>query len=395
MENKTYQVAIVGGGINGATLACLLAEKGVSVALIDSVDPIIQWPEDSYDLRVSALTLGSINIFKSLGIWEGMKRLGVQSMQKMFVWDHFGSGELDIDSADAGEAEMGFVVENRVTVLALWNKLQSLEYCELFKSSQLDDFTINEDSVDIQLSNKRQIKALLLVGADGTYSKIRRLSGIEDYGWDYQQKALVATVRPEKPHQSTAWQRFLPEGPLALLPLRDGLISIVWTSSTATTEANLKLSDKEFCHALSEASEQQLGSFEVLGERAAFPLKMQFSTDYSQQRLVLIGDAIHAIHPLAGQGANLGLQDAVTLAEVVLQAANKGRDIASHQVLRRYERQRKGDNLLMMVMMDGFKRLFGTNDLLLQLARSSGMSWINGSMLLKNQICQYAMGLRR
>jgi 2-octaprenylphenol hydroxylase len=122
---------------------------------------------------------------------------------------------------------------------------------------------------------------------------------------------------------------------------------------------------------------------------------MQFSTDYSQQRLVLIGDAIHAIHPLAGQGANLGLQDAVTLAEVVLQAANKGRDIASHQVLRRYERQRKGDNLLMMVMMDGFKRLFGTNDLLLQLARSSGMSWINGSMLLKNQICQYAMGLRR
>ena len=395
MKNKIYQVAIVGGGINGASLACLLAEKGVSVALIDSADPTIQWPDDGYDLRVSALTLASISTFKSLGVWEEMKRLGVQSMQKMFVWDHFGSGELDIDSADAGEAEMGSVVENRVTVLALWNKLQSLEYCDLFKSSQLDNFTINEDDVDIQLSNKRQIKALLLVGADGTNSKIRRLSGIEDYGWDYQQKALVATVRPEKPHQNTAWQRFLPEGPLALLPLRDGLISIVWTSSTATTEANLTLSDKEFCRALSEASEQQLGRFEVLGERAAFPLKMQFSTDYSQQRLVLIGDAIHAIHPLAGQGANLGLQDAVTLAEVVLQAANKGRDIASHQVLRRYERQRKGDNLLMMAMMDGFKRLFGTNDLLLQLARSSGMSWINSSMLLKNQICQYAMGLRR
>ncbi len=377
----------------GATLACLLADKGVSVALIDAGEPMANWPEDTYDLRVSALTLASINTFKALGVWPDVVQLGEQAVEKMFVWDHFGSGELDIDSADAGEMQMGAVVENRITVLAIWKKLQQLESCDVFTSSQLEDFNIDDNGVDINLSEGAKIRAALLVGADGSNSKIRQISGIDDYGWEYQQKALVATVRPEKSHQNTAWQRFLPEGPLALLPLRDGLISIVWTSNTQTTEANLNLSDTDFCEALAEASEHQLGAFELVGARGAFPLKLQFSPEYTQQRMVLIGDAIHTIHPLAGQGANLGLKDATTLASVVLKAHQKGRDIASQQVLRRYERQRKGDNLLMMGIMDGFKRLFGADDMLVQFVRSSGMGAVNSSTLIKNQICKYAMGL--
>jgi 2-octaprenylphenol hydroxylase len=393
MANKTYQVAIVGGGMVGATLACQLAEKGVQVALIDAGDPTATWPNDSYDLRVSALTLSSINLFKSLGVWQTIIEAGEQAVEKMFVWDHFGSGELDIDSADAGESQMGSVVENRITVLALWKKLQDLDCCDVLTSTQLDDYAVNDDDVEITLSNGEQLRALLLVGADGSNSKIRQLSGIEDYGWNYQQKALVATVKPEKSHQNTAWQRFLPEGPLALLPLRDGLISIVWTSKAETTEANLSQDDASFCDALAEASEHQLGQFELVGARGAFPLKLQFSPKYSQQRMVLIGDAIHTIHPLAGQGANLGLTDAVALADVVLQAHDKGRDIASQQVLRRYERQRKGDNLLMMGVMDGFKRLYGADDMLVKLVRNSGMTAVNSSTLLKNQICKYAMGL--
>jgi 2-octaprenylphenol hydroxylase len=393
MANKTYQVAIVGGGMVGATLACQLAEKGVQVALIDAGDPTATWPNDSYDLRVSALTLSSINLFKSLGVWQSIVESGEQAIEKMFVWDHFGSGELDIDSADAGESQMGSVVENRITVLALWKKLQDLDCCDVLTSTQLDDYAVNDDDVEITLSNGEQLRALLLVGADGSNSKIRQLSGIEDYGWNYQQKALVATVKPEKSHQNTAWQRFLPEGPLALLPLRDGLISIVWTSKAETTEANLSQDDASFCDALAEASEHQLGQFELVGARGAFPLKLQFSPKYSQQRMVLIGDAIHTIHPLAGQGANLGLTDAVALADVVLQAHDKGRDIASQQVLRRYERQRKGDNLLMMGVMDGFKRLYGADDMLVKLVRNSGMTAVNSSTLLKNQICKYAMGL--
>ena len=393
MNDKRYQVGIVGGGMVGASLACLLAEKGVSVALIDAGEPMAEWPIDTYDLRVSALTLASINLFKSLGVWEEVVRLGEQSFEKMFVWDHFGSGELDIDSANAGEMQMGSVVENRITVLAIWKKIQSLECCDTFTSSQLEGFCTDDGGVSITLSDGTQIRALLLVGADGSNSKIRQLSGISDYGWEYQQKALVATVRPEKPHQNTAWQRFLPEGPLALLPLRDGLVSIVWTSESATTEANLNVSNLEFCKALAEASDNQLGDFELLGGRGAFPLNLKFSPEYSRQRMVLIGDAIHTIHPLAGQGANLGLKDVMTLAEVVLQAHQKGRDIASQQVLRRYERQRKGDNLAMMAVMDGFKRLFGADEMLTQLARNSGMNIVNGSTLVKNQICKYAMGL--
>ncbi|HIG79791.1 MAG TPA: 2-polyprenyl-6-methoxyphenol hydroxylase [Cycloclasticus sp.] len=377
----------------GATLACLLADKGVSVALIDAGEPMANWPEDTYDLRVSALTLASINTFKALGVWPDVVQLGEQAVEKMFVWDHFGSGELDIDSADAGEMQMGAVVENRITVLAIWKKLQQLESCDVFTSSQLEDFNIDDNGVDINLSEGAKIRAALLVGADGSNSKIRQISGIDDYGWEYQQKALVATVRPEKSHLNTAWQRFLPEGPLALLPLRDGLISIVWTSNAQITEANLNLLDTDFCEALAEASEHQLGAFELVGARGAFPLKLQFSPEYTQQRMVLIGDAIHTIHPLAGQGANLGLKDASTLAAVVLKAHQKGRDIASQQVLRRYERQRKGDNLLMMGIMDGFKRLFGADDMLVQFVRSSGMGAVNSSTLIKNQICKYAMGL--
>lgn len=393
MDVKAYQVVIIGGGMVGATVACLLAKRDITVALVDAADPLVGWPQDSYDCRVSALTLASINVFKSLGVWDEIVRLGEQTVQKMFVWDHFGAGELDIDSADAGERQMGSVVENRITVSALWNTLQALATCDIYKTTQLNGFDIHDDGVDIQLSNDRQIKAQLLVGADGSNSKIRQLAQIEDYGWGYQQKALVATVKPEKPHQNTAWQRFLPEGPLALLPLRDGLISIVWTSKTETTEAHLKLSEAAFCDALADASEHQLGNFKLIGERGGFPLKLQFSSEYCQQRLVLIGDAIHTIHPLAGQGVNLGLKDALALANVVITAQESGRNIASQQVLRRYERQRKGDNLMMMAIMDGFKRLFGADEQWVQFARSSGMGLVNQSTLLKKQICKYAMGI--
>lgn len=393
MSKNEYHVVIVGGGMVGAALACLLAEKGLQVALIDANEPAAKWQENTYDLRVSALTLTSINLFKSIGVWSEMVSMGEQSFEKMFVWDHFGSGELDIDSADAGEMQMGSIVENRVTVLALWDKLKTLQTCDVFASTQLEDYQVNNDIVRINLSNGEQIQTSLLVGADGSNSALRQLSDIEDYGWSYQQKALVATLRPEKSHQQTAWQRFLPEGPLALLPLRDGLISIVWTSRSETTESYLKMADNEFCQALAEASEFQLGQFELIGSRGVFPLKLQFSTDYCQDRLVLVGDAIHTIHPLAGQGANLGLKDVASLAGFVVQAHQKGRDIASRQVLRRYERQRKGDNLIMMSMMDGIKRLFGADDQFVQYIRSTGMRTVNSSVLIKNTICKYAMGI--
>lgn len=392
---EKYDVVIVGGGMVGATLACELAQAGLKIALLEALTPSMEWDDTSYDLRVSALTLGSKQLFQRIGVWQHMQQRGVQPFQKMFVWDHAGAGELDIDSADAGEMDMGCVVENRVTVAALWDKLQSLPTATLYSPVKIADHQLDDAGVQVTLEDGRQISGALLVGADGANSMIRQLAGIESYGWEYQQKALVATVKPEHSHENTAWQRFLAEGPLALLPLRNGLISIVWTSETQTTDDLLALSDTEFCEQLAEASEYKLGSFSVLGPRAGFPLRMKFSNDYCKQRMALVGDAIHAIHPLAGQGVNLGLADVEVLANVVVAAHTKGRDIASEQVLRRYERQRKGDNLLMMSMMDGFKRLFVADDALLQFARNTGMAWINASALIKNQICKYAMGLRK
>ena len=391
---EKYHVAIVGGGMVGASLACLLAEKGMTVALIDAAKPFQSWPDDSYDSRVSALSLASVNMLKELDVWSDITQLGEQTIEKMFVWDHFGSAELAIDSADAGHVDMGSVVENRVIVFALWKKLQSLDNCTLYHSTKLESFSESEEGVVLQLSQQQCVDARLLVGADGANSQVREFSQIDDYGWQYQQTALVATVKADKSHQKTAWQRFLPEGPLALLPLRDGLISIVWSLNPATAEAYLNLSEAEFCEALFIASEQQLGRFKLIGQRAKFPLKMKFSIVYTKPRMALVGDAIHAIHPLAGQGVNLGFQDAMSLASIVLTAFSQGRDIGSSQVLKRYERQRKADNLLMMGIMDALKRLFGSDKLLTQVIRSTGMKLINQSAQLKNQLCKYAMGLK-
>ena len=218
MSTKQYQVAIVGGGMVGAALACLLADSGVSVALMDAGDPERVDMEAGYDLRVSALTLSSVNLFKTLAVWPQMSEMGVQSIEKMLVWDHAGNAELEIDAADAGEMAMGYVVENRITVRALWQKLRGSENCDIYKSSCLEGFKCLDDRVLINVAAKAQISASLLVGADGSNSVLRQLSGIGHYGWDYQQKALVATVRPEKPHLNTAWQRFLPEAPWPCCP---------------------------------------------------------------------------------------------------------------------------------------------------------------------------------
>lgn len=393
MDQQNIDVVIVGGGMVGATLACSLGKAGLSVALLEKSRPLSVWPAEEYDLRVSALTLASQQLFQSLNIWPLMQKRGVQSLQKMLIWDENGDAELAIDSADAGELEMGSVVENRVIVAALWEQLESLETVSLWVAEEIKCFNVSDEEVEIILSGDKKLKASLLVGADGANSLVRKLCGIDDYGWAYQQTALVATVRPEKPHQKTAWQRFMLQGPLALLPLKDSLISIVWSLKSEMVDEYLKMSPQAFCQALSEASCGKLGSFKLMGERGAYPLKMQFSTSYAQERVVLVGDAIHTIHPLAGQGVNLGLKDVASLSTLVIEAHTKKRDIASQQVLRRYERQRKGDNLLMMGIMDAFKRIFSNNQIALSTGRNLIMDGLNRSSLLKKKICQFAMGL--
>jgi 2-octaprenylphenol hydroxylase len=387
-------IAIVGAGVVGATLAALLADRGMRVALVDAAPPVADWPAGSIDLRVLALTSASERILAGLGVWPRIAGLGAAPFRDMRVWDARGPGEIHFDSAELGAAQLGHIVENRVIVRALLEDLRGRDGVRLHHSVAVEGLDIGADDACLRLAGGGEVRARLVVGADGANSRLRALGGLEVRGWDYDQRALVATVATEESHRDTAWQRFLPDGPLAFLPLHDGRCSIVWSTRPAHAEALLALDEAAFTAELTEAFAARLGRVTGCGPRAAFPLRLQYAPRYVAARLALVGDAAHAIHPLAGQGANLGLLDAAALAEVVADAAAAGRDVGGFAVLRRYERWRKSDNLATMRAMDGFKRLFGTDLAPLRWARNAGLNFTDAAAPLKNLIAQYAMGLR-
>jgi 2-octaprenylphenol hydroxylase len=245
------------------------------------------------------------------------------------------------------------------------------------------------------LEDGQTLTAKLIVGADGARSLLREWADIDTYGWDYQQSAVVCTVTTEQSHQNTAWQRFLPEGPLAFLPLADPYqCSIVWSNSTEETALLCDLADERFNTAISKAFGNKLGEFVEISARASFPLKLRHAAHYVETGFALVGDAAHTIHPLAGQGVNIGLLDAATLAEVVIEAHEKGREIGSLHTLNKYQRRRKGDNLAMQMTMDAFKRAFGSDLAPIRWARRFGLDAVNKSGLLRKLFMQKASGHR-
>jgi 2-octaprenylphenol hydroxylase len=391
---QKFEVAVVGGGMVGAAAAAILAKGGIRVALLDAHNPPRQWPEGSIDVRVSALTKASQAILEALGVWPAMRARGVGPYRDMRVWDANGDGALHFDCADTEYDELGHIVENRLTVAELWNLLETLPNATLLCPAAVADMQLNSNSRRLLLQDGNTVDAELVIAADGRDSGLRKLAGIGTTGWDYQQSGLVATVTTSKSHQATAWQRFLSEGPLAFLPLYNGQSSIVWTLSTASAQQHLALPDGEFLAALEQASAGILGAMLDVGPRAAFPLRFQTAQRYTDARLALIGDAAHAMHPLAGQGANAGLLDAAALGELILQARAQERPLASQHVLRAYERWRKGDNLAMQTSMDIIKRTFTIPWPPFIRFRSTGMNWIDDAQPLKNFFNRYAMGLR-
>lgn len=392
MEN--FDVIIVGGGMVGATAACALAHGGIRVALLDRHEPPRQWPQDTVDLRVSALTRASQNILECIGAWPLMVERGVCAYRDMRVWDGKADGELHFDCSATEYNELGHIVENRVTVAALWDVLETLSEATCITGVKVADLQLLERSGQLVLEDGRRLEADLIVAADGRESFLRNRAGITVTGWPYHQDGLVATITTEHSHQATAWQRFLDEGPLAFLPLANGQCSIVWTLKTATAQAYLQLPEDEFLHELEQASVGILGRMLATGPRAAFPLKFQYADRYTDQHFVLIGDAAHAMHPLAGQGANAGLLDAAALAELVIKTKQAGRPLAGHKYLRQYERWRKGDNLLMMAGMDVLNKTFAVRALPFVSLRSVGMNWVDQSDWVKNYFNNHAMGLR-
>lgn len=385
---KSYDVVIAGGSMVGATLATALGDSGLQVAVIE---PQVPEPvSDKPDLRVSAITLASQTVFENLGVWDSMRRQRATPVERMQVWE--GQSELTYDSADIGEPCLNWIVENRVMVNALVSRLRQQSNIEFVNPAHLTNIEIETDRVRISLDNGRVLSARLLVGADGAESVVRRAAAIDWRRHDLGQSALVARIRTEHPHEHTAYQHFLPSGPLALLPLDDPhTVSMVWSADRPRARELAALDDSAFNHELQLAFGSLLGVLQVASPRVSFPLALGFADVYTRERIALIGDAAHTVHPLAGQGVNLGILDAVTLAEVL--RAVTGRDIGLHRLLRRYERARKGADLGMQLVTGGFRYLFGSEWLPAQALRRAGLSLTERLPLLKNIIMQQASGL--
>jgi 2-polyprenylphenol 6-hydroxylase len=392
-EPSQFDIVILGGGMVGAAMACACRGRGWRIAVLDGAPPQRTWPTGEVDLRVSALSRASQRVLERLGAWPRMAELGVSVYREMHVWDAVGGASIHFDSAELGEPNLGHIVENRITRLALWELLESADDVTLLCPASVDVLSIAEAGARIILADGSELDARLVVGADGRDSLVRTVLGIGTGGWGYDQRAIVCNVEPAHWHRETAWQRFLPTGPLAFLPLADGRCSIVWSADEARAEALLALDDAAFIGELEQAFEQRLGPILSIGPRAAFPLRLQYAKSYVRPRAALVGDAAHAIHPLAGQGVNLGFLDVAALVDALEHARAQQRDIGGLATLRRYERARRGDNLLMLAAMDAFKRAFGNRIPPLVAARNLGLFAADQVGPLKRAFMREALGL--
>lgn len=394
-DMKQYDLIISGGGMVGASLAAALGQQAIKVAVIEPHLPSLEWPRAEYDIRVSAITRATERLFDEIGAWSKMCDMRVAPYQHMQVWDESGDGSIHFDSTDLGEANLGHIIENSVIHKALLDRLKELENVELITPAQITELKQHEGHVDVSLDNGSRLSAKLLVAADGANSWVREQVGISTTGWLYDQSAVVATIQTEKSHQQTAWQQFMQNGPLAFLPLNQShLSSIVWSTSHAEATRLCELNEEDFLAELQEAFGDRLGNMVSVGPRGAFPLQLKHANRYCAERVVLVGNAAHAIHPLAGQGLNLGINDVAELFRLIIEAHNRQKDLGEYALLRRYERARKGENVAVMAAMDGFKRLFSNDQPLLKAVRNIGLNLADHAGPIKNQIIRQAMGLK-
>ncbi len=383
-----YDITIIGSGIVGATLACLLSKHPLKIALIDKRTPTA-WSDQFYDTRVSAITHASQQLFADIGVWSTIIAKRVSPFRTMQVWDAAGSGAIQFNCTELGKQYLGHIIENGVIHSALIDAIKQRDNIELITPIELTAINKNDDVVTLTTADNKTLTSQLIVGADGAHSWLRQQAGIELRHYDYQHTALVTTVTTEQPHQATAWQRFMAQGPLALLPLADPThCSIVWSTLPEHAQHLLALKEEQFNRELSMAFEHRLGNITKVDKLHSFPLHMRHAKHYVQPRLALAGDAAHTIHPLAGQGVNLGLLDAAKLAEVINTAITKNRDYTNLHTLRKYERARKGHNHAAIAVMEGFKRLFANQSLPVILARNWGLTFTDHTRLLKRLIMQ-------
>lgn len=398
MRPRDFDVLIVGAGVIGLSAASVLLARKVCapgrVAVIADRFAAAPTGDADWDLRVFAMSRASERLLKICGVWDALPQNRVFAYERMRVWDAdgsaTGSGALEFDCAQIGEPNLGYIVDAGVLQ---WRCLQAARALGVVLiEGGVGAVAVADDAVTLRLNDGRELRSSLLAAADGTESKTRELLGIETAGHAYHQDALVAHVRTGEPHARTAWQRFLNTGPVAFLPLNDGRCSIVWSVARSAAERLRALDPDAFGEALTAASGAALGTCTLASKLAAFPLKLQYAVDYARPRAVLLGDAAHVVHPLAGQGLNLGLLDCAALAEV-LESARGVENLGDLKLLRRYERWRRSENLIAATALDGLERLFSQSDALSSGLRGAGLSAVARMPFLKRRFARRALGL--
>lgn len=391
---QSFDVVIAGGGMVGLALACGLQGSGLRVAVLEHRQPEMAPLQEQPALRVSAINAASERLLQHIGVWDEILALRASAYNAMEVWDRDSFGKIAFRGDECGFSHLGHIIENSVIQQAQWKRAESLSDVTLITPAALKQVAWGENDAFITLEDGRMLTARLVVGADGAHSWLRQHADIPLTFWDYRHHALVATIRTEEPHLATARQVFYGDGILAFLPFSDPhLCSIVWSVAPEEAERLKQLEPEQFNRELAMTFDLRLGACRLESERQTFPLTGRYARSFAAHRLALVGDAAHTVHPLAGQGVNLGFMDAAELIAELRRLQRQGKDIGQHLYLRRYERRRKQGAAVMLASMQGFRELFDGNHPAKKLLRDVGLRLADSLPGVKPKLVRQAMGL--
>lgn len=393
MSRRRLDAIVIGAGLVGSAAALGLVRAGLRVAIVEARAPA-PWQADAPpDLRVFAISPASSDLLAELGVWPAIAAARVAPYRHMRVWDAAAPDDgVAFHGQDIGASCLGHIVEQSLIQSELWRAIVADTRIVRHCPARVVGVEQGEHGIGVELEDGTHVHASLLVCADGAASPMRERLGIATRGRDYGAQGVVGFIRTERPHEDTAWQRFLPSGPLAVLPFSEGHSSIVWSLPDDEARRALALDDAAFARELERAFGSRLGTMTPVSPRAGFPLRLKLAEKYSANRAVLIGDAAHGVHPLAGQGVNLGFQDVAELLNLARTAHAAGKDIGAPALLSRYARRRKSDTTMAAYAFDGIERLFGSDAVLPTLLRGPALGLVDKLPPLKRFFMQHASG---